>query len=496
MKRFLKNKKLSVKIIFSYLILISLTFTLLYPIFFKLSQKYFISLEGLEIASQANKIRSLIKEPLIQNDLVELAHLVKTLSFTYESQIWLIDRQGNTIASSENSENNTHKLKIDEINSVLSGNIVTQQISGPESRSLTYIVPVIGNEDLFETNYKLYNEQILGAVAINVPLGKLNIIMTNIVRFCLYAIIISAPLAILAGIIMSKIISRPFEKMNQVALEISRGNFHKRVDFEDGGEIGQLANTFNFAISKVVESLKEKETLVKLRNEFISNVSHEFRSPLTSLRGFLELIKDKKLNPQEETQYINIMLEDTCHLNRLVDDLLYLSSLQSGQIELKLSRFDTTQLLSWVENHYSFLASEKDIALEVIKSKHPTELYADRDRLHQVFINLLDNAFRYTPKGNNIKVFSRLTEKENKIVFYIQDTGKGIPQDQLEFIWERFYKVDPARTRNDNGTGIGLSIVKQIVEMHSGEVFVNSSPGDGTIFGFSLPLNKAKLHSR
>ncbi len=454
-------------------------------------EKYFFSTEGLEVAAHAQKISTLVKEPLLENNYLELRELVETLSYTYESEIWLIDLDGNTIVESSNHPDSVHILEASEINSVLDGNVVTKQISGIDSRSLSYVVPVTKSDrrnDSFGEEI-LDKETIIGAVVINSPLGKINTIMANIVRISFSAVIISIPIAFSAGFIMSKIISRPFEKMINVARNISRGDFNQRVDYDKNDDVSELVTTFNYAISKITESLEEKNRLVHLQNDLLSNITHEFRSPLTSLRGFLELLIDGKISNEAKINYYQIMMDDTLHLNRLVGDLLELASLQSGQIKLIRSTVQLERLFIWLSDYYHLDTKAHQINLDLVQPNQPMlPLYIDKDRIHQVLINLVDNAIRYSPKNGTITVFTRIDKKSNHLFFFIKDEGVGIESEDLKHIWEKFYKADAARTRSTNGSGIGLAVVKQIIDMHNGHVFVKSILGKGSTFGFSLPI--------
>lgn len=472
------DRKLSFKITISFLGLLFLTVTILYIITFYMTQKYFFSIEGIEVGARAQKISSLLKDPVAKGSRHRVEELTQTLSFTYGSEIWVINKNGGVIASSNETDLESLKLEESELKGVLSGNVLTKQVAGPYHNSLFYVVPIRDVE----------GDKIVGAVAVAAPLGRINNIMASIARYGIYALIIMFPFAVIVGIFMSRIISRPIERMSAVAQEISDGNFTKRVDYKANGELEHLIGTFNLAVSKVVENLEEKDKLMRLQNDFLSNISHEFRSPLTSLRGFLELLQDKKISPQDDQDYIHIMIQDTLHLNHLVEDLISLSSLQSGQINLKLSSLLANELLVWTQQRYALQAEEKEIIFNVSLLADPPEIIVDQDRMHQVLINLLDNAFRYTSKGECIDVYAEIMPESNEVFFYVQDSGTGINAEHLGQIWDKFYKVDEARTRTDTGSGIGLSIVQQIVEMHGGRVAVKSTPNIGSVFSFTLPL--------
>jgi len=247
------DRKLSFKITISFLGLLLLTVAILYLIFFNLAQKYFFSMEGIEVGARVQKISSLLTEPMVSNSPKKIQELTETLSFTYGSTIWVINKDGEVIAATNEDVRNNLNLEEPEIKGVLNGNVVTKQVAGPNHNIVFNVVPIRDGE----------SETVVGAVAVTSSLGRLNNIMANMARYAFYAIIVLIPFALIVGTIISRIISRPIEKMSEVAQEISDGNFTKRVDYKANGELEHLIGTFNLAVSKVVESLEEKDKLMK-----------------------------------------------------------------------------------------------------------------------------------------------------------------------------------------------------------------------------------------
>lgn len=239
----------------------------------------------------------------------------------------------------------------------------------------------------------------------------------------------------------------------------------------------------------VLQDVTKEKKLENLRREFVANVSHELRTPLTYIQGYSEAILDGMVEDKETlNNYINIILEETLRLKRLVNDLLDLSLMENGQGTLKKDKFSIQRLIERVVLKMHNLAAQKGVKF-ILDLKETPLLFADEDRIEQVLINLIDNALRYSPEGGEITISSEL-EDDCNIRVGVKDKGPGIPEDELPFIWERFYKVDKSRARQKGGTGLGLAIVKSIIENHGGRVWASNDEKGGSIFYFSLPCGE------
>ncbi len=239
----------------------------------------------------------------------------------------------------------------------------------------------------------------------------------------------------------------------------------------------------------VINDITKEKRLDKLRTDFVANISHELRTPLSFLQGYVEAILDGLAQTEaEREEYLQIILEETLRLRRLVNELLDLTQMESGQITLNSEPVDLGVLLKTIKRKFEPAANELNIALTLELPTEPPVVHVDQDRIEQALINLLDNAFRYT-RGGQVTIKAE-SLSNNKTQIQIRDNGKGIAVDQLPYVFDRFYKVDKARTRSDQGiggTGLGLSIVKNIINAHGEEISVNSQLGKGTIFTFSVP---------
>jgi len=241
-----------------------------------------------------------------------------------------------------------------------------------------------------------------------------------------------------------------------------------------------------WGILAVLQDITRERKLEDLRREFVGDVSHELRTPLTYLQGYTEALLDGMVQNQEERdKYLNIILEETLRLRRLVDELLDLSNIESGHLDIRKNNVAIEYIIEKVSKKVQPVCNNKDLELVVEIQEELPLIVADEDRIEQVLINLVDNAIRYSPEGS--KVIIKVRPAKEGVIVSVKDSGSGIPQDELPFIWERFYKVDKSRERKKSGTGLGLAIVKKIIELHNGRVWAQNCDEGGTEFSFYLP---------
>jgi two-component system phosphate regulon sensor histidine kinase PhoR len=247
----------------------------------------------------------------------------------------------------------------------------------------------------------------------------------------------------------------------------------------------QLLGAEQEALLLVLHDLSEMEILNRVRQDFVANVSHELKTPLTSLRGYAETLLEGGLEDAEHRRrFVEVIRDQAVRLSALVDDLLSLAELERPDVRLKLETLDLRDAVERQAAAFRERAQRSGLALEVIPGP-PVKVTGDRARLEQVIANLLDNAVKYTEQGG---VQVELGEREGRAWCEVRDTGPGIPPDDQPRVFERFYRVDKARSREKGGTGLGLSIVKHVVLLHHGEVSVRSTVGEGSAFRFAIPL--------
>ncbi|CCQ94353.1 Sensor histidine kinase ResE [[Clostridium] ultunense Esp] len=248
-------------------------------------------------------------------------------------------------------------------------------------------------------------------------------------------------------------------------------------------------NELNGAVAVIRDVTYEKQ-MDKLRRDFIANVSHELKTPIAMLQGYSEAILDGVAETEEDRmELVKIIYDESLRMGRLVRELLDLARMEAGHFELNRDDVHLDKLLQKVNRKFQSLAKDKGIQLKFFHLQQNDLVYIDADRMEQVLTNLIDNAFRYTPYGGEILVSAN--KKEGMLILEVTDTGSGIAEEDIPFLFERFYKGDKARTRgNSGGTGLGLAIVKNIVEAHGGRIFVQSKVGKGTTFIIQIPCEE------
>ncbi|ODA17814.1 two-component sensor histidine kinase [Geobacillus thermoleovorans] len=291
---------------------------------------------------------------------------------------------------------------------------------------------------------------------------------------------IFAAALLVVGRRMVRQMTEPLQAMEQAAERMAEGRYEADIPVRSDDEIGRLAEAFNQMADAIA---KEDER----KREFLANVSHELRTPLSYMKGYSEaLLAGLAKTKEEEKAYLRLIHRETERMERLVRDLLDLARLEGQSVPLERAPVAFAQVIEDVIATYEPIAAQKRIEL-ACELDYDIIVNGDADRLEQVVRNLLDNAIRYTPEGGAVTVrLSRLSEAEGELV--IQDTGKGIPKDQLPLLGQRFFRVDRARTRKEGGTGLGLAIVKQIVSLHDGAIQFDSDLGRGTTVFVRLPL--------
>ncbi len=285
-------------------------------------------------------------------------------------------------------------------------------------------------------------------------------------------------LAFVLSIWMSKWIAGPLEDIKQAANSLAGGEYSE-IPIEGPSEVKNLADSFNKMASKV-------ESTQQAQKDFIANVSHELKTPLTSIQGFSQAILDGAVSTKQEiNKAAGIIQSEAERMNRLVLELLDLARLDAGSAEIKREVVDLKQILEQVIQQFSIQAEQSNIDLESEIRDLPTAI-GDPDRLAQVFTNILDNAIKHTPGPGTVQVTAAQDGAE--IVVTISDSGPGIPEDEISRIFERFYQIDKSRAKESRtGSGLGLAIVKQIIRAHQGQISVSSSPEQGASFEIRIP---------
>jgi len=298
--------------------------------------------------------------------------------------------------------------------------------------------------------------------------------LTSIHYYLIWASLAALAVAFLLSFLLTRRVLRPLSQMNNITRDIAEGNFHARVDIVTRDEVGQLGLAFN----RMADSL---EGIEQLRKNMVSDVAHELRTPLTNLRGYLEALNDKVIEPSPQT--LKMLQEENLRLVHLVDSLQQLARADAARAYLKLEKLDPAKELRQILGLYSRVFQEKNISVTT-RLQEGLSVPADRDKLLQALRNLLENCHKYTPANGFVEI--TVSKQSEDVEIRFSNSGPGIDEADLPFIFERFFRAERSRSRNAGGAGIGLSITKELIEAHGGRVGAESSAGTTSIW-LTLP---------
>ena len=322
-----------------------------------------------------------------------------------------------------------------------------------------------------------------GYVVIHTSLGSIQTETNKLLNISYIMLLILFLLSLIILIFFTEMVYIPLRKITEATEQYASGNMHYEFNVESEDEMGYLAATLSYMASEIARSEDDQK-------KFVANVSHDFRSPLTSIEGYLKAMLDGTIPPEMYEKYLNIVLNETSRLTKLTNSLLTLNNLNTKGIMLNRTDFEINTVIRNVAATFEGTCRQKTIGIELILTGDEMYVVADVDKIQQVLYNLLDNAIKFSHHDSLIKI--ETTEKHNKIFISVKDTGIGIPKDDLKLIWNRFYKSDLSRGKDKKGTGLGLSITKEIIQAHGENINVISTEGVGTEFIFSLPKSEVE----
>jgi signal transduction histidine kinase len=301
-------------------------------------------------------------------------------------------------------------------------------------------------------------------------------------------------LALLSGFAVFAAVTRKLKRLAAAMESFKDGAFREKILFSPlppparADEIDRVAATYNEMAERMTAMIRELQRQETVRRDLVANVSHDLRTPLASLRGYLDtlIIKGDSLSAEEQRTYLSIAAQQTERLARLVAELFELAKLEAKDVAVQAEAFPVAELIQDVVQKFELDAERRRLDIRAEVGADLPFVLADIGLAERVLQNLIDNALRHTPAGGRVTVTTEARERE--VLITVADTGSGIPKDHLPHIFERLYRVDKSRDSRSGGAGLGLAIARQIVELHGGRIVVESEPGRGTAFSFSLPL--------
>lgn len=425
-------------------------------------QNYYNSLEGSlhnQIKICADMYSKYYGDTSLQDNVL---YNVDTFWNQSNAEVQIVDQDGNIIMDSQGI-----------ISTETAGSDIKEALDGKNG---SWIGTVNGQKVMTVANPLKSGDKVVGALRFVASLSAVDqdILKTEeifILIGLLVILIVGSVSALLANTIVV-----PLQEITSVAQKMARGNFQIKSQKKRDDEIGKLSDTLNYLADEIVK--KEQ-----LKNDFISSVSHELRTPLTSIKGFIDTMDEGELS-DEQRGYLAIIKRNTARLINVVKDLLVLSRLEEKNLALELEPVDVADLIERVLKIFEEQIREKGFSAEARAAEGLLPVMGDTFKLEQVFVNLFDNAIKYTDAGG---ITVEIQMRGGNLVISVADTGPGIPSQHIGRIFERFYVVDKSRSKKLGGTGLGLSIVKHIILLHNGKIRVESTPGQGTKFIITLP---------
>ena len=476
------KRKLHLKFFAWYLIIAVFAIGLLSTLTKNLTDQFLRKNEAQQMYREATLIASDLKDAFRKNSK-QLWDMQKSLEISAKymsSEIWVIDVYGNLYFDSNTPSvfkhaEESNPIKMEQFNIRDFGNGYYQTGLFYDSfREKTLTVFSTITDDF----------KVQGYVLIHKPMTEVLAQSTGIVDIAFLSVTIVLICAAILLIVFNFIVYKPIQKITNVAEGYARGDFSKKIAIDSNDEIGYLANTLNYMAT-------ELDTFEEEQRKFISNVSHDFRSPLTSIKGYIEAMIDGTIPVEMQEKYLNIILFETERLNKLTQNILDLNQFGNRGISLEIIEFDINQMIRTTTMTFEGVCNKKGLSFDLLLTGNKLLVKGDIGKIQQVLYNLIDNATKFA--NNNTSIIIETNIRNEKVLISVKDKGIGIPSDSIKKVWDRFYKTDQSRGRDKKGSGLGLAIVKEIVQAHNENINVISTEGVGTEFIFTLPLSEKEV---
>ncbi len=452
-------------------------------LFLLVSLSLFVILNTMGLDIMQDKMLSRTKEELYQDgttyvsnyllnhyeknsDITDLSVQFSLWSDMTDARIWLVSNSG--------------QIVLDSAGTAVGFSLPEADASFLEKtfQESVYLKGIMSEPELCVTVPVIHDFSNKGYLVLSVPMREIEAESIYYLDFANIAYLIFQPVLLVVLLLIYRMTAVPVKRMAEAAKKFSRGNFKEPLELKASDEYRELGNTIQYMGDK----LKNADDA---QRKFVSNVSHDFRSPLTSIKGYIEAIKDGTIPQELQEKYLDIVIFETERLTKLTSNLLELNSFDDNGIILHKTEFDINQMIKLIGLSFEGTFKKKKLVLNLVFSEKEQFVKADMDKIQQVLYNLVDNAVKFSNQESAIRITTE--EKGNKVMIAVKDNGIGIPKESLNRIWERFYKTDSSRGKDKKGTGLGLSIVKEIIAAHEENISVVSTEGVGTEFIFSLP---------
>ncbi len=458
-------------------------FLLAYLLFFALAFLFIATVSSAFCRSflMERKVNSLYREAnLLSQEYSEaktgiteerVSNEIKAVARALNSEIWVTDSEGRILSDSKDGSRKGSMIPDFMEPDRSSGRYTEGSFHGMfSSPVLSVTVPIV-------RNYRT-----AGYLLLHEPLSEIVMLQNQFLNVVYLSGLVIFLLSLILLMVMALTVLRPLRHITEGATKYAQGDYHYKIRQDSRDEMGYLAETLNF----MAEEIAKQDDYQK---QFIANVSHDFRSPLTSIHGYLEAILDGTIPKEMEEKYLLRLINETERLTKLTRSMLTLDSLDQKGF-LNRSNFDINRMIREVCESFEMSCEKRHIAVHLVFSEKKEMVYADFSKIQQVLYNLVDNAVKFSSDDSFIEIQTEV--RGTKVSIAVRDNGIGIPRKDLQKIWDRFYKSDSSRGKDKHGTGLGLSIAKSLISAHGENIDCISTEGAGTEFRFTLPAAKAE----
>ena len=460
------------KFIFAYFIFAALSIATVLIVVRPLTQNSMVKYKASTLFKEASIISSRYADNFYNESVStsEISSQLSSLSSFTSVSVWIIDSNGVILYSTGNDLPSSGTLSaFDPSDFGSSYYTVGHFYNEIAEDTLSVIAPIT------------YNFTVMGYVIIHTPISEIVYFRNQMLLITVLTVGIIFLLSSIILIVFTRAVYLPMRKITRATEEYAGGNFKYPLNIETDDEIGRLSASLNYMAGELSDFEDNQK-------KFIANVSHDFRSPLTSIKGYIEAMLDGTVPEELHEKYLSITLKETERLTKLTNSLLTLNNLNIKGANLDITDFDINKIIKDTVASFEGICTNKRISCELVLSGENLLVSADMGKIQQVLYNLIDNAIKFSHHDSSIRI--ETTEKRDTVFVSVKDFGIGIPKDNIKHIFDRFYKTDLSRGKDKKGTGLGLSITKEIINAHHENINVISTEGVGTEFIFTLPRSK------
>lgn len=469
-----KNRKLYYKFILAYICFAALCVVVVLTVSSPITYNFLVKQKASELYRSANEISNTYAGYFYDDSLStdDVRKQLKASGDFSSTTIWIMNTDGEVIYNSATDRKGGTPFKID--------GFVEESTSRNFYREGDFYGYFL--EDMLSVLSPItYNYNLKGYVVVHSPLIRIRELRNDLNLIVLATIAVVFVLSTFILIVFTDIVYIPLKKITKATEAYAEGDFTYPIDVDKNDEMGYLAASLTYMADKLSHFEDDQK-------KFIANVSHDFRSPLTSMKGYLEAMADGTIPPEQHEKYLLIVKNETERLTKLTNNLLTLNNLNITGMNLDITEFDINKTIRNTVATFEGTCKKKHISFSLVLSGQHLFVSADKGKIEQVLYNLIDNAIKFSKPDSSIKI--ETSEKNETIFVSVKDSGIGIPKENLKQIFDRFYKTDHSRGKDKKGTGLGLSIVKEIINAHHENINVISTVDVGTEFIFTLPKSK------